>query len=178
MFLAEIILGFIAESTALIADSLDMLADAAVYGISLYAVGRQPLAKVTAARLSGISQIVLGGLVALDILRRLVFGSEPESLIMIVVGVFALAANSVCLKLISRHKDGEVHMRASWIFSKNDLIANLGVILAGILVATTGSRIPDLVIGVAVATVVLRGGFLIFQDARRERVESEGSGPG
>lgn len=169
MFVAEIIFGILSESTALIADSLDMLADATVYGIALYAVGKPALAKIGAARLSGIFQILLGLLVAFDVLRRLLWGSEPESLLMIIVGLFALLANVICLRLIARHKDGEVHMRASWIFSRNDVIANTGIILGGILVYLFNTRYPDLLIGMAISLLVIRGGIHIIRDARNER---------
>lgn len=169
MFVAEIIFGILSESTALIADSLDMLADATVYGIALYAVGKPALAKIGAARLSGIFQILLGLLVAFDVLRRLLWGSEPKSLLMIIVGLFALLANVICLRLIARHKDGEVHMRASWIFSRNDVIANTGIILGGILVYLFNTRYPDLLIGMAISLLVIRGGIHIIRDARNER---------
>ena len=168
MFVAEITFGIISESTALIADSLDMLADATVYGIGLYAVGRPMLAKIRAAYVSGVFQIILGVTVAVDIIRRLILGSDPESLLMIIIGSIALIANTFCLMLISKHKEGEVHMRASWIFSKNDVIANLGIIIGGILVYSLGDRWPDLVIGVIIVVIVLRGGIYIVKDARRE----------
>lgn len=168
MFVVEIVLGLISESTALIADSMDMLADAAVYGVGLYAVGKSAATKIRVARLSGVLEIMLGGFVLFDILRRTIWGSEPESVYMVLVGVAALIANVICLKLISRHRDGEVHMRASWVFSKNDVIANLGVILAGVLVYLLDSRLPDLLIGSLVALLVIRGGLAIIQDADRE----------
>lgn len=169
MFVAEFVIGWWAQSTALIADALDMLADAMVYGVGLYAVGRSLLVKAHAARISGVLQILLGLLVLFDIVRRIVVGSEPVSTLMMAMGLIALIANVTCLILISRHREGEVHMRASWIFSKNDVIANLGVILAGGLVAWTGSRLPDLAIGLLVALIVIRGGILILQDARETR---------
>jgi Co/Zn/Cd efflux system component len=169
MFAIEIVLGIASDSTALIADSLDMLADAIVYGIGLYAVGRPALAKIRAAQASGWFQIALGLAVLVDALRRLVSGSEPESLLMIGVGIAALIANLICLKLISKHRDGDVHMRASWIFSKNDVIANIGIIIAGGLVYRMDSSYPDIVIGVAIASIVIRGGIHIVNDARQER---------
>jgi len=169
MFFAEITLGILSESTALIADSLDMLADATVYGIALYAVGRSPLVKIHAAQISGIFQIILGAVVSVDVFRRLVLGSEPESFLMISVGIVALIANVVCLYLISKHRKGEVHMRASWIFSKNDVIANLGIIIGGLLVYMLGSRYPDLIIGLAISIVVIRGGIHIVKDANNEK---------
>ena len=171
MFVAEFIVGWWAQSTALIADALDMLADAMVYGVGLYAVGRSLLVKAHAARISGVLQVLLGLLVLIDILRRFVVGSEPVSTLMIAMGLIALIANITCLILIAKHRDGEVHMRASWIFSKNDVIANLGVILAGGLVAWTGSRLPDLIIGSLVALIVIRGGILILQDAKATRAD-------
>lgn len=115
-----------------------MLADATVYGIGLYAVGRATSIKLRAASISGIFQIVLALGVMAEIVRRLIWGSEPEALFMIGVSIVALIANVVCLALISKHRDGEVHMRASWIFSKNDVIANSGVILAGVHLPLSG----------------------------------------
>lgn len=169
MFFIEITLGILSESTALIADSLDMLADATVYGIGIYAVGRPLLAKIRAAYLSGAFQIILGVSVSVDVFRRFIWGSEPESLLMISVGILALVANVICLKLISKHRDGEVHMRASWIFSKNDVIANLGIIIGGLLVYMLESRFPDLLIGLAISIIVILGGIHIFKDASEEK---------
>lgn len=168
MFVVEVIVGWIAESTALVADALDMLADASVYAVALYAVGRNPVAKRHAARVSGYMQILLGVMVLFEVGRRAIVGSEPLSFWMMGVGAVALLANTACLVLIARHRSGEVHMRASYIFSKNDVIANLGVILAGLLVWWTGSRYPDLVIGLIVATIVIRGGIGIIAESRKD----------
>jgi len=166
MFFSEITVGWLAESTGLIADSLDMLADAGVYGISLYAVGRGIRKQSKAASISGVLQIILGTGVLFEVFRRLLFGSEPESLVIIVMGIFALMANIYCLTLISRHRDSGVHMRASWIFSINDVIANLGVIISGGLVWLVGSRYPDLIVGAIISAIVIRGGFKILQEAK------------
>ncbi|MCP4302368.1 MAG: cation transporter [Gammaproteobacteria bacterium] len=169
MFVAEATAGVIAQSTGLIADSLDMLADATVYAIGLFAVGKAAGAKIRAASMSGIFQILLALGVLIEVGRRLLFGSEPEALFMIGVSVVALVANVVCLALISKHRDGEVHMRASWIFSKNDVIANIGVIIAGLLVHVLATPLPDLVIGALISFIVLRGGVAIVADASREK---------
>lgn len=174
MFLGEAVVGLLSDSSGLLADSLDMLADASVYGIALYAVGRAPVIKTRAARWSGYLQIALACGVLLDILRRFVFGSNPEPGWMVIVGLVALAANVTCLILLQRHRHGEVHMRASWIFSKNDVIANVGVIVAGGLVALVGSRWPDLIIGLVIAMVVFRGGVTILKDAAKEEAEQIG----
>ena len=166
MFFSEITLGFLAESTGLIADSLDMLADAGVYGLSLYVVGKGIERQSKAASISGVLQIILGIGVLLEVARRLIFGSEPESLLIVAVGVAALIANIYCLFLLSRHRDAGVHMRASWIFSTNDVVANLGVIISGLLVWALGSRYPDLVIGAIISAVVVRGGVIILREAK------------
>lgn len=171
MFFSELTLGWLAQSTGLIADSLDMLADAAVYGLSLYAVGRGVVKQGKAARLSGYLQIILGLGVLLEVLRRMLFGSEPQSTLIMVVGAVALLANIICLLLISKHRDGGVHMRASWIFSTNDVIANLGVIVSGALVALVGSRYPDLIVGTLISIVVIRGGIKILSEVK----ETEGA---
>ena len=88
---------------------------------------------------------------------------------MVLIGLVALVANVVCLTLIARHRDGGVHMRASWIFSKNDVIANVGVVLSGGLVYVTGVRWPDLAVGIAIAFIVFRGALAIIADARHEQ---------
>jgi Co/Zn/Cd efflux system component len=168
MFLFEITLGWYAQSTGLIADSFDMLADAIVYAIGIYAIGRSLQSKAKAALLSGWFQFALALLIVFDVTRRVLLGSEPISAFMMIVGVIALIANIYCLVLIDKHKSGEVHMRASWIFSKNDVIANTGVILGGFLVWLLDSRWPDLVIGIVIALVILNGARLIILDARQE----------
>lgn len=157
MFVFEMLVGLIAQSTGLIADSLDMFADAAVYGLALYAVGRAAGMKVRAAHIAGWLQMALALGALGEVLRRAVFGSEPQSSLMIGVGLIALVANALCLVLIARKRDRGVHMTASYIFSANDVIANLGVIVAGVLVAWTGSPYPDLVIGTIIGLVVLSG---------------------
>lgn len=168
MFVFEIGLGLLSESTALIADSLDMLADAIVYVIALYAVGKSIQHKANAALVSGYLQMGLGLLILLDIARRLVGESEPHSWFMIGVGTVALIANVICLILIRKHNNDEVHMRASWIFSANDVIANFGVVIAGILVMVLDQRWPDIVIGSIISLLILRGAYRILSDARQE----------
>ena len=157
LFFIEFISGIIAASTGLIADSLDMFADAAVYGIALYAVGKAAKYQVKAAHFSGWIQLLLAVIVIVDVIRRFVFGSEPESNLMIIIGFLALAANVTCLYLISGHREDGVHMKASWIFSANDVVVNMGVVFAGVLVAWTGSAYPDLIIGILVSLFVLNG---------------------
>jgi Co/Zn/Cd efflux system component len=157
MFLVEIVVGWIAQSTGLIADSLDMFADAAVYGVALVAVGRAAATKVRAARLAGFLQLALALALLVEVGRRFAQGSEPQSALMIGISLVALVANAACLVMVAKQRDRGAHMKASYIFSANDVIANAGVIVAGALVWWTGSRLPDLVIGAAIGAVVLAG---------------------
>jgi cation diffusion facilitator family transporter len=168
MFVFEVSVGWYAQSTGLIADSFDMFADAVVYGIAIYAIGKSIQEKSRAALLSGWFQCALAIFIITDVARRVFVGSEPVSVLMLVVGIIALIANISCLVLINKHKDGEVHMRASWIFSKNDVIANIGVILGGVLVWLFGSRWPDLIVGSLIALIILNGARCIIIEANKE----------
>lgn len=163
MFVTELGVGLYAESTGLLADSLDMLADALVYAIALSAVGQAAGRKAKAARLSGYLQIALGLGVLAEVIRRAVVGSEPISALMMGMGGVALVANVACLLLLARHRHDGEHMRASWIFSTNDVIANTGVIVSGLLVLLLDSAVPDLVIGTVISAVVVRGGVQILR---------------
>ena len=163
-FALEMTTGFIAGSMGLVADSLDMLADALVYGLSLLAVGATVARKKNVARYSGYFQATLAVLGFVEVLRRF-FGVEalPDFRVMIGVSVLALIANGVCLYLLGRSKDQEAHMQASQIFTSNDVIINLGVITAGVLVLWLGSGIPDLVIGGVVFVIVTLGAVRILR---------------
>lgn len=171
MFVVELAAGWVAQSSGLIADSLDMLADAFVYTVALLAVGSSTRRKTHAAVASGVIQLTLAAGLALEIARRAVSGSEPMSALMITISAFALVANAACVVLLRKHRHGEIHMRASWIFSTTDVQVNAGVIVAGVLVMLTGSAWPDLVIGAAVCTLVIRGGLRILKQAQVSYVE-------
>ncbi len=157
MFLIELFFGIYAESMGLISDSFDMFADSSVYMISLYAVGKAVLVKKMSAKVNGYFQIVLGAGILIETVRRFVYGSEPEPNFMVLVSVVALVANVYCLYLLSGNKERGVHMKASYICSSTDVIANTGVIAAGLLVMLTKSSLPDLFIGIVIVGFVLRG---------------------
>ena len=163
MFVAEVIGARIAQSSALLADSLDMFADAAVYGLALLGVHRARASQVKAAHISGVLQLLLAFIALAEVVRRVFFGSEPEAGLMIVVAAVALIANATSMWLLARHRQGGAHMKASWIFTTTDVIANLGVIAAAILVRLVGSNIPDLVAAILIALVVLNGAFRILR---------------
>lgn len=163
MFAGEAIGALVADSSALLADSLDMFADAAVYAIALFGVHRAQGTQLKAARVSGVLQLLLAIGALAEVVRRVVFGSEPEAPLMVVVALAALTANVTCMWLLARHRHGGAHMKASWIFTTNDVIANLGVIAAAGLVRLTASNVPDLVVATVIALVVLNGAIRILR---------------
>jgi len=164
-FLIEITTGLISKSIGLVADSLDMLADSFVYGLSLFAVGGTLIRKKRIARLAGYFQITLAIIGFVEVLRRF-FGTEdlPDFKTMIWISVFALIANGICLYLLQKSKSKEqAHMKASMIFTSNDVIINLGVITAGFLVNWLNSNKPDLIIGTIVFILVIQGALRILK---------------
>ena len=164
-FIIEMTTGVISKSMGLVADSLDMLADSFVYGISLFAVGGTLVRKKSIAKLAGYFQILLAVIGFVEVLRRFL-GDEklPDFSTMIIVSIFALIANSICLYILQKSKSKEeAHMKASMIFTSNDVIINLGVIVAGLLVNWLNSAKPDLIIGTIVFVLVIQGAFRILK---------------
>ncbi len=170
MFVVGIVAGLIAQSMGLIADSMDMLADACVYGIGLVAWTRSASFKASAAQLSGILLLILGLGVLVGVVWRAVNGSHPEGLWMMGIAFVALVVNTTVLRLLGRFRDGEVHLRATWLFTRVDVIANGAVILSGVLVLLLDSSVPDLIIGAAIAVYVLKESVGILREAREARV--------
>lgn len=163
--------GWIGQSTGLLADALDMLADAAAYSIALLAIGRTALFKIRAATLSGTILLVLGIGILFEVGRRLIYGAEPLSEWMIGTALLSLIVNLTVLRLLAPMKSGEVHLRATWLFTRADVVANLGVILAGLLVLWLRVPYPDFVIGTLIGLYVIKEAIEILRDARSEADE-------
>ena len=158
--------GWIAQSTGLLADALDMLADATAYAIGLVAIGRTARFKANAALFSGSVLLVLGIGILVEVGRRVVFGAEPLSGWMIGTALLSLAVNVTVLRMLAPLKSGEVHLRATWLFTRADVVANLGVILAGMLVLWLRSPYPDFFIGALIGLYVIKEAVEILRDAR------------
>ncbi|MCF8428491.1 MAG: cation transporter [Bacteroidia bacterium] len=166
-FILEITTGFIANSMGLVADSLDMLADSIVYGLALFAVGGTITRKKNVAKSAGYFQVILTLLGFMEVIRRFVMAENiPAFQTMIIISFLALIGNGVCLYLLQKSKSQEAHMQASMIFTSNDVIVNLGVILAGGFVYLTNSKYPDLIIGTIVFFIVGQGAFKILKLAK------------
>ena len=163
------IAGWIGQSTGLLADALDMLSDATAYAIGLVAIGRTASFKANAATLSGIALLLLGLGVLFEVGRRVVYGAEPASGWMIGTAAVSLIVNMSVLRMLAPLKSGEVHLRATWIFTRADIVANVGVIVAGMLVFWLRSPIPDYVIGTLIGLYVVKEAGEILVEARRAR---------
>ncbi|WP_255772795.1 cation transporter [Paracandidimonas lactea] len=172
---AGVMVGFWAESTALIAAALDNLADASVYGVSLYAIGRAARIKVLAARLSGWLLVGLALGVLLEAVRRFFGGEAPIGGAMMAMAAVNAGLNLVCLRLLSRHRGNDVNFKASSIFTSNDSIANVGIVVSGALVMWLDSNAPDLLLGVVVAGVAAYGGKEILEEAAKTAAYSKTS---
>ena len=163
-FALELTTGFISNSMGLVADSLDMFADSIVYGLALFAVGGTMTRKKNIAKSAGYFQLTLAVFGFIEVIRRFV-GTEtiPAFQTMIIISILALIGNGLCLYLLQKSKSKEAHIQASVIFTNNDVMINLGVIIAGGLVYFTHSKMPDLAIGTLIFILVTRGAFSILK---------------
>jgi Co/Zn/Cd efflux system component len=167
MFLTESVAGVLAHSTALFADSLDMLGDAIVYGFSLYVIGRGIAWQARAALLKGLIMAAFGIGLLVQVAFKITRDVTPTVEVMGVVGTLAFAANLWCLALLWRRRGDDINMRSAWICSRNDVIGNVAVLVAAGAVAVTGSPWPDIVIGLLVASVFGRSAVQVVRDASR-----------
>jgi len=165
MFVSEFGAGIAAGSTALMADASDMLGDALVYGVSIYALTRSIRWKAGAALFKGLLILVLGIGIVVNVVAKLASGVPPSSTVMLAFGAIALVANLTCLRLIWRFRSQDVNMASTFECSRNDVISNVGVLLAAALVAVFDSPWPDILIGSAMAVVFLRSALRVIRDA-------------
>ncbi len=155
------------SSAALIGAALDNLADASVYAVGIYAVGRSVRAKVVAARLSGWLLIGLSILLVGEVIRRFMGSEAPIGPAMMAMAAVNAAINVFCLRLLKRHKGEDVNFKASAIFTSNDSIVNMAILVSGLLVFWLGSNVPDLVLGIVSALFAANGGREILEHARK-----------
>jgi cation diffusion facilitator family transporter len=174
MFLVECGVGLLAGSTALLADSVDMLGDAIVYGFGLYVVGRGPRWQARGALLKGLVMGAFGIGIFVEAAVKIATGGVPIAGAMAGVGLLALGANVGCLLLLRRRRADDVNMRSAWICSRNDVAANAGVLVGAGGVFLTGSAWPDIVVGLVIATMFAKAALGVIGDARRARLSFGG----
>jgi cation diffusion facilitator family transporter len=168
MFFVEAVAGLLAYSTALLADSVDMLGDAIVYGFSLYVIGKGTVWNARAAFLKGIIMAAFGVGILVQVLFKILHGITPGAEVMGLVGFLALVANLFCLMLLWQRRGDDINMRSAWVCSRNDVIGNVGVLLGAGLVHLTGSPWPDIILGLLIAAVFARSAISVIRDASRE----------
>jgi len=168
MFIVELVAGLLGSSVSLVADSLDMLGDALVYAFSLYVVARSSAMKAREALLKGAIMAAFGIFVLGQAIYRIVFPQLPVFEAIGAIGLLALAANSVCFFLLWRHRADDINMSSVWLCSRNDIIANVSVLLAALGVWLTHSGWPDILVGLALAVLFLRSALFVLREAIKE----------
>ena len=168
MFLVEFSAGWIASSTALLGDSLDMFGDASVYALTLFVLDRSQRARAGAALFKGGFMLLFGVLVVADAVRKLLVQEVPEAEWMGVIGALALLANGICFALLYSHRADDLNMRSTWLCSRNDLFANSSVIVAAGLVAVTNTLWPDIIVGLAIAALFLYSAWQVIREGMEE----------
>jgi Co/Zn/Cd efflux system component len=168
MFAVELTAGLLARSVSLVADSLDMLGDALVYGFSLYVVARGTKMKAISALIKGGIMAAFGLFVLGQAIYRIIVPQLPVFEAIGGIGLLALAANSACLVLLWRHRADDINMRSVWLCSRNDIIANVSVLFAALGVWLTGSGWPDILVGLALAALFLRSALVVLRGSIAE----------
>ena len=181
MFVVEFGAGLVSGSSALLADSLDMLGDSLVYGFSLFVVHRSLTWRARAALLKGAIMALFGVAVFVEVAFKLRTATPPAVPTMAAIGTLALAANTLCFSLLWRHRADDINLRSTWLCSRNDLVANAAVLAAAALVAWSGSRWPDIFVGLGIAILFLRTAAVVLRESfaelgRTRRSVPEGAG--
>lgn len=176
MFFVEFGAGWRSHSSALMADSLDMFGDASVYAFSLFALSRGAIWRARAGLMKGLIMAAFGLVVLGQVAYRIYVGVVPVAETMGVIGTLALIANLVCLWLLYSRRADDINMRSTWLCSRNDIIANSGVLVASVLVAYFGSIVPDVIVGTGIAALFLKSSFEVITEAKGELKEHGANG--
>jgi cation diffusion facilitator family transporter len=163
LFVVEAAAGLLANSTALLADSLDMLGDSLIYGFSLYVLWRSAQWKAKAALLKGAIMAVFGTGVLIQAIYKAIAGAVPVAETMGVIGLLVLLGNGLCFVLLYRHRSDDLNMRSTWLCSRNDIIANLSVLVAAVGVKIVDASWPDILVGAAIAALFLKSAFTVLR---------------
>lgn len=165
MFVIEVFTGILAGSTALLADSLDMLGDALVYGFSLYVIAKNERWRVTTALVKGLIMAAFGLGVLFEAVHKVFHPFVPMVEMMGIIGLLALAANTICFAMLWRHRGDDINMQSTWLCSRNDVIANIAVLLAAAGVWLLNSMWPDVVVGSIIAILFLQSALYVINES-------------
>jgi Co/Zn/Cd efflux system component len=155
-------------STALLADSLDNFGDALTYGLSLYAVARGTNTKAKVALFKGLLILMAALVVAVQIVYKLVVPAVPIFEVMGAFSIIGLAANSICLFLLWRHRNEDINMNSVWECSRNDIASNVSVFIAAGAVWLTGSGWPDILVASGLVLFLFRSALRVISSAKAE----------
>lgn len=169
MFLVELAAGLVAGSMSLQADAIDFLGDAGNYALTLFVLGRTLKVRATAGLVKGVTMVAFGLFVLVQGLVHAVSGAVPHAEIMGATALAALVANATVAGMLYRYRDGDSNARSVWLCSRNDVLANVAVLLAASGVFALESRWPDLAVAAFIASLALTGGWQVVREALRER---------
>jgi len=172
MFVVETIGGHAVGSLALQADALDFAADAATYGVTLWAVGQSALVRTRAASFKSAAMLLMGAAILAMAIGKLVAPSAPEPAPMGVIGFLALSVNLGAVVLLLRFRKSDANLRSVWLCSRNDAFGNVLVMMAAVATAATRSPWPDFAVGVIMSLLFLSGSWSVYRQARRESVSA------
>jgi cation diffusion facilitator family transporter len=168
LFVVEAVAGIFANSSALLADSLDMFGDAAVYGFSLYVLARSTEWKAKAALAKGAIMALFGLGVLFEVIHKFLSGVVPAAETMGSIGTLVLIGNGICFLLLYRHRSDDLNIRSTWLCSRNDIIANLAVLVAAAGVAIFDTAWPDILVGAAIAALFLKSALTVLSESFSE----------
>ncbi len=168
MFFVEVYAGLVAHSSAILADSLDMLGDALVYGLSIWSLHKTELWKGRVSMVKGGVMAILALMVIGEATGKIFSPVDVQGSVMTGIGLLALAVNALCFAMLSRHKKDGINIRSAWICSRNDLLANMGVLVGGLFVTATSSKLPDIVIALAIGCYVLKSAVDVLRESKEE----------
>lgn len=173
MFIVELVAGYLAHSNALVADSLDMLGDVFVYALSIFVISKSHTAKANASLVKGIVMTVLGLYVVAEAVYKIANPTLPIASTISIIGIIALIANAICFFLLIKHKHTDLNVKSAWICSRNDVMANVSVIVAGLLVGYFSSMWPDIIVGLGIAAVVIHSSVGIIRESLQHKREEK-----
>lgn len=168
MFVVEGIAGTLAHSTSLMADALDMFGDALVYGLSIYVITEDSRKQAQASMVKGLFMLFFAVVVLSEAVYKILNPIIPDASTIGIIGAIALMANLICFFMLYSHREDNLNMSSTWLCSRNDLIANVGVLFAGYLTYTLASRWPDIIVGVLIAGLFLKSAIYVISQAKLE----------
>lgn len=175
MFFVEIFFSIKANSSSLIADSLDFLGDSFNYGLSIFVLNMSVLIRSKASQAKAITMIAFGLWVVADAINSFINGVLPQYNIMGSIGTLAFSVNFFVAFLLYRFRSGDSQMRSVWLCTRNDVIGNLAVIGAAVGTYYFSSGIPDVIVAIFMAYLAITSGVSVFKQARTEIIDTRQS---